>query len=148
MIAQEFAQVVPEFVRGSGEKLPDGSEILKVDPYPLTIYSAAAVQELSRIVKAKDGRIRAPEDRLARLATTVQHLAATRNAALEAGQANESAPAPLDPPAAGTGLPAVEPPGELNAARRRRKKGDRRRSEIRAERESRRRRVSPPARSR
>lgn len=87
VIAQEFAQVFPEFVRGSGEKLPDGSEILQVDPYPLTIYSAAAVQELSRIVKAKDGRIRALEDRLARLETTVQHLAATRNAALETRQA-------------------------------------------------------------
>ncbi|MBJ7425186.1 MAG: hypothetical protein JHD23_11930, partial [Akkermansiaceae bacterium] len=28
--------------------LPDGSEILQVDTYPLTIYSAAAVQELHR----------------------------------------------------------------------------------------------------
>ena len=48
VIAQEFAEVFPEHVRSSGEKLPDGSEILQVDTYPLTIYSAAAVQELHR----------------------------------------------------------------------------------------------------
>jgi hypothetical protein len=35
-------------VKSSGETLPDGSEILRVDTYPLTIYSAAAVQELHR----------------------------------------------------------------------------------------------------
>jgi hypothetical protein len=48
VIAQEFAQVFPDDVKGSGQKLPDGSEILQVDTYPLTIYSAAAVQELHR----------------------------------------------------------------------------------------------------
>jgi len=48
VIAQEFAQVFPDDVKGSGETLPDGSEILQVDTYPLTIYSAAAVQELHR----------------------------------------------------------------------------------------------------
>src|SRR5262249_27869668 len=31
VIAQEFAQVFPDHVKGSGEKLPDGSEILQVD---------------------------------------------------------------------------------------------------------------------
>jgi hypothetical protein len=46
VIAQEFAQVFPDDVQGSGQKLPDGSEILQVDTYPLTIYSAAAIQEL------------------------------------------------------------------------------------------------------
>jgi hypothetical protein len=48
VIAQEFAQVFPEDVKSSGEKMPDGSPILQVDTYPLTIYSAAAVQELHR----------------------------------------------------------------------------------------------------
>ncbi|NQW99383.1 tail fiber domain-containing protein [bacterium] len=48
VIAQEFAQVFPNDVKSSGETLPDGSEILQVDTYPLTIYSAAAVQELHR----------------------------------------------------------------------------------------------------
>jgi hypothetical protein len=48
VIAQEFQQVFPNDVKNSGETLPDGSEILQVDTYPLTIYSAAAVQELHR----------------------------------------------------------------------------------------------------
>jgi hypothetical protein len=48
VIAQEFAEVFPNEVKSSGETLPDGSEILRVDTYPLTIYSAAAVQELHR----------------------------------------------------------------------------------------------------
>jgi alpha-tubulin suppressor-like RCC1 family protein len=48
VIAQEFQQVFPDDVKSSGETLPDGSPILQVDTYPLTIYSAAAVQELHR----------------------------------------------------------------------------------------------------
>jgi hypothetical protein len=48
VIAQEFAKVFPDDVKSSGDKLPDGSPILQVDTYPLTIYSAAAVQELHR----------------------------------------------------------------------------------------------------
>jgi hypothetical protein len=48
VIAQEFAKLFPGDVKSSGEKLPDGSPILQVDTYPLTIYSAAAVQELHR----------------------------------------------------------------------------------------------------
>ena len=48
VIAQEFQQVFPDEVKGSGEILPDGSEVLHVDTYPLTIYSAAAIQELHR----------------------------------------------------------------------------------------------------
>ncbi|MHC4501549.1 MAG: hypothetical protein ACYS21_20870, partial [Planctomycetota bacterium] len=39
------------------EKLPNGEEILQVDAYPLTVYSAAAVQELHTIVKAKEAEI-------------------------------------------------------------------------------------------
>ena len=48
VIAQEFAEVFPDHVQESGEFLPDGSPILQVDTYPLTIYSAVAVQELHR----------------------------------------------------------------------------------------------------
>lgn len=64
VIAQEFAEVFPEHVRGSGDRLPDGSEILQVDIHPLTIYSAAAIQELRAVVRAKEARIAALEERL------------------------------------------------------------------------------------
>jgi len=56
VVAQEFAEVFPDHVQRSGEKLPDGSDILQVDTYPLTIYSAAAVQELKR---EKDAEVKA-----------------------------------------------------------------------------------------
>ena len=59
VVAQEFAEVFPDYVKSSGEKLHNGEEILQVDSYPLTIYSAAAVQELHTIVKAKDAEIAA-----------------------------------------------------------------------------------------
>ncbi len=65
VIAQEFAEVFPEHVTSSGEKLPDGSEILQVDTYPLTIYSAAAVQELHGKLKEKDAEIAALKAQLA-----------------------------------------------------------------------------------
>jgi hypothetical protein len=48
VVAQEFREIFPDSVKSSGEKLADGSEILQVDTYPLTIYSAAAIQELRR----------------------------------------------------------------------------------------------------
>ncbi len=52
VIAQEFAEVFPDHVKSSGEKLPgSGDEILQVDTFPLTIYSAAAVQELYELVR-------------------------------------------------------------------------------------------------
>lgn len=67
VIAQEFAEVFPDHVQSSGEKLPDGSEILQVDTYPLTIYSAAAVQELHRENEALKKQVSAQEERLRRL---------------------------------------------------------------------------------
>jgi len=77
VIAQEFAEVFPEYVKSSGEKVPGSDEeILQVDPYPLTIYSAAAIQELHEMLRAKDAQI---ADQGARLADQ-----ATRLAALEA----------------------------------------------------------------
>ncbi len=67
VIAQEFASVFPQEVQSSGETLPDGSTILQVDTYPLTIYSAAAVQELHRENEALKKRLAAQEVRLLRL---------------------------------------------------------------------------------
>ncbi len=58
VIAQEFAEVFPDHVQSSGEKLPDGSEILQVDTYPLTIYTAAAVQELKDRVETEVAGLR------------------------------------------------------------------------------------------
>lgn len=42
VIAQEFAEVFPEWVQESGE-----DQLLQVDTYPILIYSAAAIQELA-----------------------------------------------------------------------------------------------------
>lgn len=58
VIAQEFREVFPDHVQSSGERLADGSEILQVDPYPLTIYSAAAVQELHGLLERQADRLR------------------------------------------------------------------------------------------
>jgi len=69
VIAQEFAEVFPDHVQSSGEKLADGSEILQVDTYPLTIYSAAAVQELHRENQALKKQLADQEERLRRLET-------------------------------------------------------------------------------
>ncbi|MBL8879171.1 MAG: CHRD domain-containing protein [Phycisphaerales bacterium] len=78
VIAQEFAEVFPEWVQRSGEKLPGAmnpaadagcpeDEILQVDTYPITIYTAAAVQELHGQLRERDKRIADLEARLARL---------------------------------------------------------------------------------
>jgi len=48
VVAQEFQKVFPDHVQSSGENLPCGGDpILQVDTYPLTIYAAAAIQELN-----------------------------------------------------------------------------------------------------
>ncbi len=67
VIAQEFARIFPDDVKSSGETMPDGSEILQVDTYPLTIYTAAAVQELHRENQALKQQISAQELRLRKL---------------------------------------------------------------------------------
>jgi hypothetical protein len=89
VIAQEFREVFPDHVKGSGEKLPDGEEILQVDTYPLTIYSAAAIQELHAIVKAKDAQIASLEaevqslrESFAAMSAAVEALGATASAAV------------------------------------------------------------------
>ena len=53
VVAQEFREVFPEDVKSSGEHLSDGGEILQVDTYPLTIYAAAAIQELNKKLEGK-----------------------------------------------------------------------------------------------
>ena len=71
VVAQEFREVFPHEVKSSGEKLPDGNEILQVDTYPLTIYSAAAVQELNRKlekeIQTKEAELQELKQRLERL---------------------------------------------------------------------------------
>jgi hypothetical protein len=59
--------VFPEHVQSSSEKLPDGSGILQVDTYPLTIYSAAAVQELHRENQALKKAVAEQDERLRKL---------------------------------------------------------------------------------
>jgi len=67
VIAQEFAGVFPNNVKSSGELMADGSPILQVDTYPLTIYSAAAVQELHRENQALKQQLADQERRLRKL---------------------------------------------------------------------------------
>ena len=72
VIAQEFAEVFPEDVKSSGETLPDGSPILQVDTYPLTIYSAAAVQELAKENAALKKQLSDQESRLKKLEALIK----------------------------------------------------------------------------
>lgn len=71
VVAQEFREVFPEHVQSSGEKLPNGDDILQVDTYPLTIYSAAAIQELNARteaqLKVKDTEIQQLKQRFEKL---------------------------------------------------------------------------------
>jgi hypothetical protein len=62
VIAQEFAEVFPDYVKDSGE---DG--ILQVDTYPVLIHAIAAVKELHQVVKAKEQELAALQERVARL---------------------------------------------------------------------------------
>jgi trimeric autotransporter adhesin len=69
IIAQEFREVFPDDVKSSGETLPgDGEAILQADTYPLTIYSAAAIQELNAKLEVRsqksDNKSRELEQRL------------------------------------------------------------------------------------
>ena len=67
VIAQEFQQVFPESVQRGGDRLPGGEAILQVDTYPLTIYSAAAIQELSQKLEQKETEITDLKQRLEKL---------------------------------------------------------------------------------
>ena len=67
VIAQEFQKVFPESVKSSGDKLANGEPILQVDSYPLTIYSAAAIQELNQKLEQKETEITELKARLEKL---------------------------------------------------------------------------------
>ena len=78
VVAQEFREVFPDAVQSSGEKLGvDGGRILQVDTYPLTIYSAAAVQELNQRLQVKDAELQALKASVAELKEAVRRLTAT-----------------------------------------------------------------------
>jgi len=73
IIAQEFAEVFPDYVRRSGETL-EGEGILQADTYPLTIYTAAAVQELSGLVQQRDAQIARQQTRIDELSARLERL--------------------------------------------------------------------------
>ncbi len=62
VIAQEFAEVFPDAVKGSGEYLPGmdknpAGEVLQVDTHPATITSIAAINELHELLKKQQAEI-------------------------------------------------------------------------------------------
>lgn len=79
VIAQDFAEVFPDAVKGSGEFLPGmaktkANEILQVDTYPATIASIAAIQELDAKSSAQDDRVTKLEAENAALRTRLTAL--------------------------------------------------------------------------
>jgi hypothetical protein len=86
VLAQEFQKVFPDHVQSSGEESPTGGDpILQVDTYPLTIYSAAAIQELNQKLteelKHRDAENAELRHQLAELKALVQSLANRENRA-------------------------------------------------------------------
>jgi hypothetical protein len=74
VIAQEFQKVFPEAVQSSGDKLPNGEAILQVDTYPLTIYSAAAIQELNQKVEEQRGELKQKQTEITELKQRMEKL--------------------------------------------------------------------------
>jgi hypothetical protein len=74
VIAQEFQKVFPGAVKSSGDKLPNGEAILQVDTYPLTIYSAAAIQELNQKLEEKDAELQVLKRTVAELKAAFDQL--------------------------------------------------------------------------
>ena len=68
----------PSRAAETGEFLPDGSEILQVDTYPLTIYWAAAVQELRGVVRALEAEGDEREARIAELESRIEGIGERR----------------------------------------------------------------------
>lgn len=85
VIAQDFAQVFPDAVDGSGEylagktKTPD-NEILEVDTYPALITTVAAVQEIADDSAATVQRVRKLEAENAALKAQLERLGARLDA--------------------------------------------------------------------
>ena len=75
VVAQEFQKVFPADVKHSGEKLANGDDILQVDTYPLTIYSAAAIQEMNQKVEdwSKKSEVRSERSEI-RIQTLIEEL--------------------------------------------------------------------------
>lgn len=79
VIAQEYAEVFPEAVQGSGEYLggtekTDANEVLQVDFHPATVLTVAAVQELALRLEATERDNAALKAQLAELQATVAAL--------------------------------------------------------------------------
>ena len=84
VVAQEFEKVFPEHVQSSGEKLPGGDDtILQVDTYPLTIYSAAAIQELNQKLQRRETEITELKRTVEELKALVNTLNPSPNRSLE-----------------------------------------------------------------
>lgn len=60
VLAQEYAQVFPDYVWDSGE-----GGILQVDTYPAQVHAIGAIQQLAHMVRERDDRIAALHTRLA-----------------------------------------------------------------------------------
>ncbi len=56
-IAQEFANVFPKSVKGSGEYLDSGDEILQIDTYNAQIITIRSVQEQQKIIEEQNKKI-------------------------------------------------------------------------------------------
>ena len=114
VVAQEFAEVFPGHVKSSGETLPDGSPILQVDTYPLTIYSAAAVQELNEKLGSEVEKLRKENAALKTRLEEADAAVQKRLADLEAALAERIGR--LEGKAAPPGNPSPGRPDESNPA--------------------------------
>jgi hypothetical protein len=79
VIAQEYAEVFPEAVQGSGEYLPGAgksaaNEVLQVDFHPASVLTVAAVQELAARVELAERDNRALKAELAELRAALEQL--------------------------------------------------------------------------
>lgn len=84
VIAQEYAEVFPEAVQGSGEYLPGAeksaaTEVLQVDFHPASVLTVAAVQELAARMERAERENHALKAELAELRAAVAALAREDN---------------------------------------------------------------------
>ena len=97
VIAQEFREVFPDAVHGSGERLPDGSEILQVDTYPALIESLAAVKELHGLCKAQGETLQKQAAEIQRLRREAEQQAADYDVRLQRLERAAGIPAAVVP---------------------------------------------------
>jgi hypothetical protein len=74
VIAQEFQKVFPDHLKRNGERLADGARCFRWIPVPLTIYSAAAIQESNRKMEEDLARKNAEIEELKRSAAELKEL--------------------------------------------------------------------------